>query len=1111
MANEPLQPVEEWLIEQGFTQYIPLFAENAIDFELLPTLSENDLRSLGLPFGHARRLAIAAAKLSQVAIEPATANELPLASEPERRQLTVMFCDLVGSTTLSSRLDPEDLRDILQRYQKTCAEVISRHGGFIAQYMGDGIMVFFGYPQAQEDAAERAVRAGLEIITAVNNLKTAANIQVRIGAATGLAVVGDLIGRGSSEQTAVIGQTPNLAARVQTLADPGCMTIAESTHRLVGDLFIYRDLGLQRMKGIDDDIRVLQVIGERLTAARFESMRTRRISCVGRQRELDFLLEKWRQVVAGRGQAVFAWGEAGIGKSRLLRLLSEKLDNEPMLRVQAQCSPQHGATPLYPVINANLRAMNFSPEDSIDDKLDKIERFLELGQMVDRAPLLAAMMSVPTASRYPPLQLSAEQIKNQTLQLCVDFIINLASRQPVLYQVEDAHWIDPTTEELLARLADRIVDQRVLLLVTGRPECRPSWLGQPHASSLDLGRLGELEIRLMVQSVAAGKELPEEVMTQILAKTDGVPLYVEELTRNILESGLLRETSQSWELSGPLPPMAIPSTLQDSLMARLDRLASAKELIQVAALIGRRFSFSMLSAVLDYPESLLRAALERLLKVELLFRRGNPPNDEYEFRHALIQDAACDSLLKSRRIMLHARIVRALETHFPMIVDTQPELLAHHAEQADQIEKAIGYGLQAGRRTIARSANREAIKLLSHAIDLVPSIPEKNARIATELDLQLALGQACMALYGYAAPQTVQPFERAQILSERTDQPHQYFAVIYGLWANNAISGRLRTASDLAIAFLGRACQDNEHGYQCIGHRMVGNTAFYRGYLFDACEHLYRAMELYDAERHSELALQFGTDISVAALVYLCWAEGVMGHPDTAAQHVKTAIERAGSLNHALSLAQALHANCLLAVINRDYQDLLVISQTAADLCEKNNLGYFRFWARNFNALAEAGLSSPERLLSIRAHFPEMPEFSQTVAVWWFHCWVAEILLANGRVQEALAEVECAAGLVERSDERWGEAEIERIRGECLLAQQPSARAEAEQCLRQAMTTAATMGTLIFELRAAASLCKLLAECGRKEEGQAIVAAVLERFSEGNVLPELVAARALLV
>lgn len=1113
MALDSQSQVEEWLEQQGLAQYAGLFADNAIDCEILPTISEADLRSIGVPLGHARKLAIAAARLGAASPAAATGPAAAPAEavEPERRQLTVMFCDLVGSTSLSSRLDPEDLRTVIRRYQQACGEVVTRYGGFVAQYLGDGILVYFGYPKAQEDAAERAVRTGLEIIAAVEALAVPGvdKVQVRIGVATGLAVVGDLIGHGASEQTAVIGQTPNLAARIQSLAQPGCMTIAESTCRLVGNLFEYRDLGPQRLKGIDGEVRVVQVVGERQNAARFDSIRSSGIDCVGRQRELDFLLDKWHTALAGNGQTVLAWGEAGIGKSRLLRQLNKELEGESLVRVNVQCSPQHLLSPLYPVINANLRVMGFKPDDSIDDKLDKIEALLATGNQVNKAPLLAAMMSVPFEGRYPALALSAEDQKEQTLQMCVDFVIDLAARQPVLYQVEDAHWIDPTTEEFLARLVEQIPAHRAFLLVTGRPECRPTWLDQPNVSLLDLGRLGESEIRLMVQSIA-GKTLPESVTSQILAKTDGVPLFVEELTRTVLESGLLRETGESWVLDGPLPPMAIPLTLQDSLMARLDRLSSAKEVVQVAAAIGRSFSYAMLAAVLDYPESLLRAALDRLFKAGLIFPRGEPPEAEYWFKHALVQDAAYESLLRSRRAVLHARIVRAMETHFADTLEAQPELLAHHAARADLTEKAITYGLQAGRRALARSANREAILLLGTAIELTRDLPDEKMRTEAELNLQLALGQACLALHGYAAHQTAEVFARARELAERVDKPQQYYAMLYGLYATNVIAGRLDQAGDLAQRFLERSSQDGDRGRQCLGHRMVGVVAFYRGNLGSAREHQQQAIALYDAPQHRKLALRFGTDIGVTAQIYLGWTESIMGRPQTAARHVDEAIHQAQRIEHALTLGQAYHTACVIAAVAKDYPALLAASRTALQFCEKNNLGYYLFWARNFNALAEAMLDGPDKFTAARASFATLNEFNRTVAAWWFHSWAAEVLLASGRPEQAMPEIEAAAALIAASNERWGQAEIERIHGQCLLAISPPAVAEAERWLRNAVTSARGIGALTFELRAALSLHGLLEKHGRGEEGVALLAPIHARFEEGLDSREVLAARAII-
>lgn len=1102
MNSVPQSQVDEWLAAQGFAQYAALFAENAIDFELLPTLSEADLRSLGLPFGHARKLALAAAQFREpTATTPPASALTPLPPvEPERRQLTVMFCDLVGSTALSSRLDPEDLRTIIQRYQKTCGEVVARYGGFIAQYLGDGLLVYFGYPQAQEDAAERAVRTGLDIIAAVAALDVPSGerIQVRLGAATGLAVVGDLIGRGSSEQAAVIGQTPNLAARIQSLAEPGCLTIAESTRKLVGHLFDYRDLGLQTLKGIEGEIRVLQVLGERSQEARFESIRSSRITCIGRQREIDFLLRKWRLACDGQGQTILAWGEAGIGKSRLLRQLQEQLGEE-ITRVQVQCSPQHLSSPLYPIISANQKIIGLKADDTPQQKLDRLSNFLSRANAATSLPLLAAMMSVPLASAEPAL--AADEQKEQTLRMCVQFIHTLAERKPILYVLEDVHWIDPTTDELLARLVESVPGRRILLIVTCRPEYRPAWLGHPQVEALDLGRLGELEVRQMVKSLA-GKRLPEQVIQQILAKTDGVPLFVEELTRTLLESGFLTESGDAWVLDKPLPPMAIPLTLQDSLMARLDRLASAKEVVQVAAAIGRTFSYAMLAAVLDCPDSTLQAALERLDEAGLLFPRGQPPEAEYSFKHALVLDVAYESLLRSRRAVLHTRIVRALETHFPETVESQPEILAYHCTRADLTEKAIDYGLLAGRRALARSANREAIQLLGDAIALTRSIADDNLRDEIELSLQLALGQASLAHFGYSAHEPAEVFGRARELAERVGKSQQYYEMLYGLYASITINAQFNVAAELGQRFLDLARQENDSGYCCIGYRMLGVVMFYRGQLVEAQQELKNALALYDPAKHRSLALRFGTDIAVTALNYLAWADAIMGLPAAAEQHVQLAIEQARRCDHALSLAQALHMRCVVMTIARDYVGLQAASQIALKFCEEKNLGYFLFWARNFSAFADAALGNPETLLALRERLPTMPDFAKSAAVWWFHLWVAKTLLALGKPQEALVEANTSLELVLASSEIWGLAEIEKLRAECLLAQDPPADIEAESCLRNAIASAHRIGALTYELRAGLALYQLMASTGRQAEGRDMLQAIYTTGSGDETLPE---------
>ncbi len=1112
MNDAPQADVDQWLAAQGFAQYAALFAENAIDFELLPTLSEADLKSLGLPFGHARKLALAAAALAR-SVSPAEPPPAP--SEAERRQLTVMFCDLVGSTALSSRLDPEDLRAIIRRYQKECAEIIAHYGGFIAQYLGDGILVYFGYPQAQEDAAERAVRSGLAIIAAVEALKVPGDnkIQVRLGAATGLAVVGDLIGRGSAEQEAVIGQTPNLAARIQSLAAPGCMTIAESTRKLVGNLFVYRDLGPQRLKGIEDEVRVSQVLGEQAHDGRFDLTRSGRLDCFGREHELEFLREKWGRVKAGQGQIVLAWGEAGIGKSRLLRQLNiemqEELQSGAMTRIHVQCSPQHLSSAFYPIIRSNQRYIGLRPDDSSEQKIAKIEQFLAEFGFSAAMPLFASLMSVPLTDRYPELNLTPDEQKEQILRLCVDFVVSIAAQRPVLYQIEDIHWMDPSTHELLARLVESVPSHRILLLATSRPECKPEWLGRPGVAPIDLGRLAETEIRQMVSGVC-GKPLPEPVVQQILAKTDGVPLFVEEFTRTLLESGLLRETGDAWVLDKPLPAMAIPLTLQDSLMARLDRLSSAKEVVQTAAAIGRAFPYPMLAAVLDYPEPMLRAALDRLNEAGLIFPRGEPPDSEYRFKHALVQDVAYESLLKTRRAVLHTRIVRVLESEFPDTVATQPELLAYHSARGDQVEKAVHYSLLAGQRALGRSANREALQLLGDAVALCERLPDTRQRDEHELALQLARGQAALAHYGYAAHETADVFARARELAERLGKAEQSFETLYGLYASNTINGRLNLAGELGQRFLGLASQLEHRAYQCIGHRMLGVVKVYRGQLAAARNDLESAIALYDPNEHRGLALRFGTDIGVTALNYLGWTDSIMGRPEAAIAHVDRAIEQARQSDHALSLAQSLHMRCFVQAAIRDYPALLASSEAALRYCEEKNLGYFLFWARNFKALAEAMLGLPDALLTLRTRLPELPDFNRSVAIWWFHAWVAEVLLALGNPAEAQAEIELAEALAAASNECWGVAELARLRAACLLAQGPANEIAAEGCLQHGIAQARQIGALTFELRAALELYRLLVDRGREPEAKNVLEALVTTAGADPGLPELAAARRLL-
>src|SRR5215470_10821996 len=690
-----MQEIADWLDKLGMSQYARRFTENDIDVRALRYLTDQDLKDIGVSLGHRRRMLAAISELAGAAPAtpgPTTTTAAAATSQDsaERRQLTVMFCDLVGSTALSARLDPEDLRGIIAAYHRGCTELIERNGGFVAKYMGDGVLAYFGYPQAHEHDAERAVRAGLNLVEAVPKLATnvGSPLQVRIGIATGLVVVGDLIGAGASQEQAVVGETPNLAARLQALAEPGTVVIAASTRRLTSGLFEYRDLGTVSAKGFGDPVQVWQVAGASAVESRFEALRTATTPLVGREEEIELLLRRWGQAKAGDGQVVLISGEAGIGKSRIAETIVERLGSEPHTRLRYFCSPHHQDSALYPSIAQLERAAGFRREDTADERLAKLEAVLAQGtnDLNEAVPLLADLLSIPVGDRYPSLQLTPQKRKEKTLHAQLAQIEGLAARQPVLMAFEDVHWSDPTTRESLDLLIERVPALRVLVLITFRPEFTLRWIGRRHVTLLSLSRLPPRQRAEMIAQVTGGKPLPKEIADEIVDRTDGVPLFVEELTKAVIESGILTETSDRYAITGPVAPLAIPTTLHASLLARLDRLAPTREVAQIGAALGRHFSHELISAVAPMPQQQLDDALAHLVSAELIFRRGSPPDAEYTFKHALVQDAAYSTLLRSRRQQLHARIVQVLEQRFPATGETHLELLAHHTTQASLIE-----------------------------------------------------------------------------------------------------------------------------------------------------------------------------------------------------------------------------------------------------------------------------------------------------------------------------------------------------------------------------------------------------------------------------------------
>ena len=799
-----MKGIAEWLASIGLSEYAQRFADNGIDLSVIRDLTEQDLKDLGVVLGHRRRILRAIAELDGVAPAPTeTAPEPPLRDAPERRHLTVMICDLVGSTALSARLDPEDMRAVIDAYHAACARITRTYDGFLAEFRGDGILAYFGYPRAHEDDAERTVRAGLDIIAAVAGLETRAvePLAVRVGIASGLVLIGELSREGALREHAVVGDTPNLAARLQALAEPGTIVVAASTRRLLGDLFRLRDLGRHEVKGIAEPVAAWAVEGVSDSESRFEAVRAAGLTdLIGRADELDFLLERQRLAWKGEGQIVLIAGEPGIGKSRLAAALAEHIAGAPHTRLRYQCSPYHTNSALRPFIAQLERAAGFKTDDTPEQRLDKLEAILAMGasQVQTVAPLFAALLSIPFGERYAPLALSPTQHRRRTLAALLDQFEGLARRQPILLSFEDAQWADATSLELLDLTVERVRQLPVLALFTFRPEFEPPWAGLPNVGTLTLGRLDHNDVENMVARVTGGRMLPAEVMKQIVAKTDGNPLFVEELTKTVLEAGILVENHDGYRLDGPLPPLAIPTTLQDSLMARLDRRAPVREIAQIGAAIGREFSYSLLRALVGRDESALKDGLAHLEQAELVFRRGEPPDAVYSFKHVLVRDAAYESLPRSRRQQLHGQIARALEQSFADIAASQPEIVAHHFTAAGLVAPAIDYWLKAVQQAARRSANAEALNHLARGLELLPSIDDPMLRNKSELLLQTSLGNSLRATKGWSIDSVKHAYTRALQLCKESGFDEHTLPAVFGLWTWNFLRAALREAQTLA-------------------------------------------------------------------------------------------------------------------------------------------------------------------------------------------------------------------------------------------------------------------------------------------------------------------------
>jgi TOMM system kinase/cyclase fusion protein len=1057
---------------------------------------------------------------SEPALKLSQSEQPPPISPPpdaERRQLTVLFCDLVDSTVLASQLDPEEWREVVRAYQDTCAKVIARFEGHIAQYLGDGLLVYFGYPQAHEDDAQRAVRAGLGIVDAMSTFNAQLaqargfRLAIRVGIHTGLVVVGEMGGGGRHEQLA-LGDTPNVAARLQGLAEPDTIVISVATHRLVQGYFTIAALGPQTLKGVAAQVPVYRILGASGAQSRLDvAEATGWTPLVGRESEVALLLERWEQSKAGLGQMVLLSGEAGIGKSRLVEVLRERVIHEGATRIAFRCSPYHQNSVLYPVIDHLQRFLQWNRDEAPEAKLDTLERVLRSypWPLEDIVPLFAALLSVPLPTRYPPLNLTPQRQRQKTHEALVAWLLEETERQPVLAVWEDLHWADPSTLEVLSLVLDQTPTARMLTLLTCRPEFRPPWTAHAPLTQVTLTRLGGPQVAAMMTSLTGGKPLPATVVAQVVAKTDGVPLFVEELVKMILESGLVRAVDEHYVLIGPLPHLAIPSTLHDSLMARLDRLSTVRELAQLGAVLGREFSYELIEAVALMDETTLQQGLAQLVDAELVYQRGLSPRSRYVFKHVLIQDVAYQSLLRSTRQRHHQRIAQVLEVQFPEIVETQPELLAHHYTEAGLAEQAIPYWQRAGQRTYERSAHAEAISHLMRGLEVLKALPDTPERAQQELVLQITLRLALIATKGQAASEVGRTYGRALELCQQVEDVPQRFRVLWGLWHFHVVRAELQTAQELSEELLTLAQHMPDPTYLLGAHWALGGALCCLGEFALAREHWEQGIALYDPPQHHSHTVLFGWDLGMFCRAWAPHALWCLGYPDQALAMSREALALAQKLSHPFSLAVALAYAAMLHQFRREPKAVHEQAGAAVALCTEQRFAYYlawgttmQGWARVVQGQGELGIAQTRQgLAALRAT-------GAALRLPYYFALLAEACGQTGQAVEGLALL--AEALAHKTGETWMEAELYRLKGELLLSLGADNHTEAAGCFHQALSTARRQQAKSLELRVATSLARLWQQQGRRQEAHQLLAPIYGWFTEGFDTADLQEAKALL-
>jgi class 3 adenylate cyclase/predicted ATPase/energy-coupling factor transporter ATP-binding protein EcfA2 len=1111
-----MKGIAEWLESIGLAEYTQRFAENAIDVSTLRDLTDQDLKELGVLLGHRRKMLRAIAEpdvtTAITSTAAATKPEREPSNEAERRHLTVMFCDLVGSTAPATRLDAEDMLRAIASYQAAIGAAIGRYQGMIAQYMGDGVLAYFGYPVAHEDSAVLAVHSGLEIVDAVTSLQTDVGpaLQVRIGIATGTVVMNELLVSEIPAKKAITGETPNLAARLQTLAEPGTILICPTTRQLTGGYFNYRDLGPLSLKGFTQPISASQVLGISGVQSRFEAMHSSELPPLfGREEEMDLLFRRWRQATQEEGRVVVLTGEPGIGKSHIAVALDERLKSESHITLHYFCSAHHTHSALSPFINQLQRAAGFRHSDSPQQKLLKLDALLAQSKLdPEHVAILANLLALPADDQYRLQDLIPQKRKEKTFAALLAQLDGLVARQPVLIIFEDVQWIDPTSLELLIATVERVPQLRALLLVTARPEFMPPWPSYPHLTTIALTRLGRSDGAALILRLTRGKTLPKEVMDQILAHTDGVPLFVEELTKMVLEGGLLRERDGAYALERPLPQPAIPTTLQASLTARLDRLSLVREVAEIGAVAGREFHYELLRAVAGLPSQKLDEALNELVRSELMFCRGEIPHAIYTFKHALVRDAAYAGLLESRRVLLHAATANALEQEFPDVLQTQPEIVAHHYAQARSYERALHYWYQAAKRSSARSAHKEAVGHLKQGLTQIPNIIDPMLRNKLELLLQTSLGNSLRAIKGWSTDGVKQAYTRAlQLCKERGLDEHT-FPAVFGLWFWNFVRASLGEAQALAEQLIYTAENVKNSVYKVLAHEALGFTSFAQGKFAAAHAELERSISMCEGSETAAYLDLSAQDPRVHVRLYDGIVLWFLGHPDQALRLCAEARVYADASQYPFSQAMARSISLRVHQFRGEVAIVADQANAAITFCEEHEFVHYLAMALILRGWASAEQGEFEKGI---AEIQEGLEKERATGALLYEPYIlgllADAYIKNERYGQAFHFLDQARlRLEDENSERFYAAEIYRLLGETHMRSQDLD--QAEHYIRKGLKVAREQKAKSLELRLCMSIYDLyeLRQNGEKYRSQ--LGEIYKSFTEGFDTVDLVRAKA---